>query len=106
MQIVNLTPHKITFMNDDNNVVMDVLPSGDVARVSSTSVVVDSVNGIDVCTTSFGDVVGLPDAVDGVVYIVSRMCKSAVSGRDDVLVPGDAVRNDDGNIVGCRNLSR
>ena len=106
INIVNLTPHDINFVDNDGNVVRTINRSGDVARVSSHSVIVDNVDGIDVCSTSFGDIQGIPDAQDNTIFIVSRICKSAVPDRDDVLCPGDAFRNDAGQVVGCKNLSR
>ena len=37
-------------------------------------------------------------------YIVSQLIKSALPKRVDLLVPAEVVRDDNGNIIGCRSL--
>jgi hypothetical protein len=37
-------------------------------------------------------------------YIVSQIIKNALPHRDDLLVPADVVRDDRGNIIGCKSL--
>ena len=54
----------------------------------------------------FGAVEGLPDPEEGVVWIVSRVVAEAAKERDDLLVTDDAVRDDQGRIIGCRALAR
>ena len=103
-KFVNLTPHVLNLIAADGSTV-DVPPSGDVARVSSTSAIVAAINGINVTASTWGDVTGLPDAQDGVVFIVSRMVKDRVLNRADVIVPGAPVRDADGKIVGANGLS-
>ena len=50
--IMNLTPHAISFCDGDNNVVLTVEPSGQLARVSVKTVVTGEViNEIPVTTT-------------------------------------------------------
>lgn len=39
------------------------------------------------------------------IYIVSRIVKQSVPDRDDVVVPDDLIRDDNGNIIGCRRFS-
>lgn len=39
------------------------------------------------------------------IYIVSRIVKQSVPERDDVVVPDDLIRDDDGNIIGCGRFS-
>ena len=102
--IINLTPHVLNIVAADGSTV-DVQPSGDIARVSSTSAVVATINGINVSQQTFGNVIGLPDAQDGVVFVVSRMVKERVADRADVLVPGAPVRDAEGKIVGANGLS-
>lgn len=64
MNLVNLTPHTVNLCNANGDVVLTVQPSGTVARVSSTQVVVDTVTlgslDVDVVKTTLGDVQGLP----------------------------------------------
>ena len=97
---INLTPHVINVVDK-----ADFSPSGTVARVATTSTIVDVVNGIDILDTTFGDVVDLPAPVKGTMFIVSRLVKSAVPNRTDCVTPGALVRDEDGNIIGCSSLT-
>lgn len=103
-KLINLTPHVLNLIAADGSIV-DIQPSGNQARVSSTSDVVATINGINVTQSTWGDVTGLPDAQDGVILIVSRMVKDRVPDRSDVLVPGAPVRDADGKIIGANGLS-
>lgn len=110
-QLVNLTPHTITLV-DQNNQVLLTVESSAVARVSAqtTTVGTYSVNGIEIphTHTVYGEVEGLPAPTPGVVYIVSGMIVSALASqgirRDDVVVPGLQVRDEQGRVIGCRSL--
>ena len=105
MKFVNLTPHAIHLI-DFNNQMTTFPPDGTVARVSMTSEVVCNYfgQGIEIITQKPGPVVGLPDVCQGVIWIVSAMVRSAYPARLDLVSPGDLVRDDQGNIVGCRNF--
>lgn len=110
-QLVNLTPHTITLVDQNNQPVLTV-DSSAVARVSAqtTTVGTYSVNGIEIPRTHtvYGEVEGLPAPIPGTVYIVSGMIVSALASqgirRDDVVVPGLQVRDDQGRVIGCRSL--
>lgn len=105
MEIINLTPHAIKFVNDKlGDTVIE--PSGTVARVSSRTETIGDIDCIPVTRTVFGEVENLPDPVDGVVYVVSSMVAARVPGRNDVFIPNDSVRDDQGRIIGCRSLGR
>lgn len=103
-KLVNLTPHTLNVLAADGSIV-DIQPSGGVARVSSSSAVIGKFNGIYIMEPTWGDVTGLPAAEDGIIYIVSRMVKDRVPNRADVLVPGTPVRDEDGKIIGANGLS-
>ena len=100
---VNLTPHTLNIHT--GNGVTNIAPSGDVARVATVSVEAAPVGGIPTCTTTFGEVTGLPAPAEGVFFIVSGMVASAAP-RPDVLSPGDLVRDESGRPIGCRGLRR
>lgn len=105
MEFVNLCPHQIDVIRADGSTVSYV-PSGTVARCSQTERVVDEVDGIVITTQSFGEITGLPDPVDGTMYIVSRLVAAAVPERHDLVIPGPLVRNPEtGQPSGCRGLS-
>jgi len=103
--LVNLTPHILNIIAADGSTVY-IPPDGNrIARVSSISSIVATVNGININKQTFGKVVDLPDAQDDVVYIVSRMVKDRVPDRDDVVVPGVPFRDTDGKVIGAWGLS-
>ncbi len=107
MKLKNLTPHNVVIINESTKI---VIPSDGIARVTetktaSTSIDVDGVV-IETFKSSFGEVENLPPQEDGVMVIVSALVASAAKGRDDLLVPGELVRDDGGNIVGCKSLRR
>lgn len=103
-KLINLTPHVLNLIAADGSIV-DIQPSGNVARVASSSAVVATINGINVTASTWGEVTGLPAAEDGVVLIVSRMVKDRVANRTDVMVPGAPVRDAEGKIIGASGLS-
>jgi hypothetical protein len=49
---------------------------------------------------------GLPAPKEGTVYVVSFLTARAVPDREDVYFPGEALRDDGGNIIGCVGLAR
>jgi len=101
---VNLTPHDLTVLDGDGNVMLNIPPSGDVARVDVQHTLQDRVAGVPMYGTVYGDVTGLPAPRDGVIYVVSGLVRSAVD-RDDVVSPGKLVRDDDGRPVGCKGFN-
>lgn len=106
MKFVNCTPHSITLLDKDNNVVQ-TLPKGDVVpRLSQSTKQVDVVEGVSITETTFGDIQDLPDAQEGVLLIVSRLILAATKDRKDLVVPNELVRDSQGNIVGCKSLAR
>ena len=101
---VNLTPHVISGSN------WSITPSGVIARVSSTTKVVEKQligdNVVDIVETSFGEVENLPEEQPGVYLVVSALVRLAAKNRHDLLSPGEQVRNAAGQVVGCKNLTR
>jgi len=103
MKFVNLTPHDITVISDWPNRTT-FTKSGTIARVTQNTTVVQVVDGINISTASFGPVVGLPGWIKDTLYIVSAMVKSASAGRSDLVSPGELVRDDSGNVIGCKGF--
>ena len=101
---VNLTPHRITVVRDDKSIALDLPPSGDVARINVDYYVDAVVDGIPIYRADVGDPVDVPDPVDGQTLVVSGMVRSAMPQRGDLVSPGQLVRDDDGNPVGCRGF--
>lgn len=105
---VNLTPHSVKVLTPSGQMV-EIPPSGQVARVSTKSTVVGFVDGVPVVQTEYGDVENLPPPENGTVYIVSTIVAQALDGRrPDVLAPDtgpdSAVRNESGHVVAVRRF--
>ena len=100
MNFINLTPHVI------NEVVSgeSFPPSGIIARVSSDSIQTDTIQGIPMFRTSFGETVNLPDEVEDTLYIVSGMVLDANKNRYDLVAAGELVRDLKGNPIGCKGF--
>lgn len=105
-QIVNLTPHSITFVDAKGNVITTIQPSGTIARVKSGTVMTGEFCGIPVTATEYGEVENLPEREDGTIYIVSSLVAQRCPEREDVFIPNESVRDTEGRIIGCRSLGR
>ena len=110
MNIVNLTPHALNFMSQGpDGPVVTIPPSGLVARCAVDRVQVDTVTvdgiSVPVNQTRFGEVSDLPDPRPDTIFVVSALVAQAVPDRQDVFITDDAVRDDQGRIIGCRALA-
>ncbi|MER7114145.1 hypothetical protein ABT332_06610 [Saccharomonospora azurea] len=120
MQIVNLTHHPVKIYsedtpdrveNPDDGVLLTLPPAGQFARLSEavtgedTFVTEEGVK-IPVSLVSYAEIQGLPEPQEGVLWVVPLMTALAATGRTDLLVPYEQVRNQEGTVVGCRRLGR
>jgi hypothetical protein len=129
MTIKNLTPHPITICNDAGEVIRTFQPEG-LVRLKASTVNVGKIDGVNVTKTVFGEPEGLPEAdvifpycdnchscnptnckngngnvtEIGTYFIVSQLVKSALPERKDLLVPAEVIRDDKGQIIGCKSL--
>ena len=105
--IINLTPHTLNIHTPDG--VVDIEPSGQVARVTSSDQEKASINGIPTVFTVMGEIAGLPygpvQLQPETFYVVSGMV-AASCPRRDILSPGPLVRDNNGRPVGCHGLRR
>ena len=110
MNIINLTPHALNIFTSDKSPVATVAPSGQVARAASTRTLTGVRNGIEFFETVFGAPSPLPDAEPDDIFVVSSLYLAGLraAGLDDprVHVPGEAVRDESGRVVGCVGPSR
>jgi hypothetical protein len=120
MNLVNLTPHAIHMMNENNDVIFTIPRSGQVARCETRRVMTGKIHitydndmgelyiaTLPINKTEYGQVTGLPEPEVGTYYIVSAIVAQAVRGqRDDVLIVDDTVRDESGRIIGARALAR
>lgn len=107
-KIVNLTPHTINFVGQDNTIIATI-PSSGVARAAQRREIVDTIvaNGISlpIARCTYGDVQGLPEPMDDTIYIVSAITAQAVPTRPDVFIVDDSVRDENGRIIGVRGIA-
>lgn len=102
--IINMTPHAVHIV-DAQGTIITTFPKGDsMIRLAVNTVPAGIIAGVNVTETKFGEPEGLPEYVDGTFYIVSQLVKSALSDRTDLLVPAEVVRDNSGNILGCKSL--
>lgn len=98
MTFVNLTSHTINEITSGK----EFPPSGRVARVKSSTVKVAEYDGCPLYASTFGELQGLPDPVEGTVYIVASLALKVVDkDRTDVVAPGNLQRDEHGQPVGC-----
>lgn len=108
-EIINLTPHAVNIIAEDGSTVA-VFPSQGVARASQQDIpVTTNAAGVEIVRTEFGATVDLPAPEAGKLFIVSIITVNAAEaeGRttDDLLITSTPVRDDKGQIIGCRRLA-
>lgn len=102
-QIKNLTPHPINICNNAGKIIR-VFQSEGLVRLKAVTVSAGEIDGIPVSRTEFGQPEGLPEFQDGVFIVVSQLVKNALPSRSDLLVPAEVVRDEKGNIIGCKSF--
>lgn len=102
--IKNYTPHAVN-VHVDGQLVFSRTSDG-VARCAIVTVDDGNIDGIPVVKTTFGQVEGLPEQEEGVFIVVSRIVFDAAKDRSDLLVPGTAIRDEKGAVIGCNGFSR
>lgn len=106
--IINLTPHDIVTVNEDGTV-RNTYTSQGIARATQSFSEAGVIDGEHIVETEFGEPVNLPEPKEGVYLIVSMVTAQAAAkhGRttSDLLLTTLAVRNDKGQIIGCKALT-
>jgi len=110
VKFVNLTPHEIVVYMKDDIEQMRIPPSGKVARVSVIRQQVKEIEGIPVYNCEFGNVEGIPEPKEGVIYIVSTLVRQALTRRGEIRAdviapdtsPDSVVRDKEGKTIGVR----
>jgi len=104
MKLINLTPHPI------NLPAGTIQPEGQVARVAVSYALprhidAEGLGCVKLVRPTYGDVTNLPDPKPETMFIVSGMVQQACPDRDDLVVPAELVRDDQGRIVGANSLA-
>ena len=102
--LVNLTPHTLNIFSHSGSDSINIEPSGSVARCAVLSEDCGEFDGIPLTSTQMGKVEDLPDPIEGTLYVVSMVVRSAVPERTDVASPGTLVRDEAGKPKGCQGL--
>jgi hypothetical protein len=104
MPVINMTPHDVNVIED--GIVKTTFPaSGMQVRLSSQTVDTGKiVDGVRITTTELGEPQGLPEFKEGTFLIVSLIVKNSLPQRSDLLVPAEAVRDEQGRIIGCQSF--
>jgi hypothetical protein len=110
LKVVNLTPHALNLMpGGPDGPTVTIPPSGQVARCAVDRVQVDTVTvdgiSVPVNQTQFGSVSNLPDPQPDTIFVVSALVAQAAPDRQDVFIVDDAVRDDQGRIIGAKALA-
>lgn len=108
MKLINLTPHPVNILDENNNVILSIPPSGELRlpeqAIPAEEIEVDGVK-ITIVLKAISPDAPLPPQEEGTFYIVS-LITAQTARRPDFLVPDQVVRDKDGNIIGCRRLAR
>ncbi|MEU5524511.1 hypothetical protein ABZ759_28600 [Streptomyces sp. NPDC047860] len=109
--LVNLTPHHIRVLGDNDTLLCALPPTHTPARCHETTQPAGELRlgsekkALPLVRLRLGDVTGLPEPSAGTWHIVSRLVADALPQRTDLLVPHDVVRDSEGQITGCRALA-
>ena len=108
IKVVNCTPHDVNLITEKGNITFP--RSGIIPRLTEQQVKINSINSngieIDIMKKSFLEPEGLPEPQENTIFIVSALVAGAIKNRDDLLIPNDTVRDEQGRIVGCRSLAK
>ena len=110
MKIVNLTPHAVTVLGANMELIAKIESSGN-ARSKQESSPIGLLDNIPLFETHYGAPIDLPDPEEDTILIVSKITADAAreAGRnlDDLYLVFDTVRDpaSPSNILGCRGLA-
>ena len=112
--IKNYTPHPIRIIKVNSNDLITELvatfpPEKVSVRLEQKTLQAGYINTfgakIPITKTEFGKAENLPEPKDGVYLIVSRLIKTAYPNREDLLVPNEIVRDEEGKTIGALSLA-
>lgn len=103
IEVVNLTPHEIKEVVSGKC----FSPSGQVTRVEAEYKEEEKFGGIQMYSRTLGQVYDLPEPRPNTLFIVSAMVlEAAANSRQDLIAPGELVRDEKGHPIGCRGFIR
>lgn len=119
---INLTPHDVNvFAREDaykdgkilrlkagSQPIATFPPSNTIARCRNKTQESTTIDGVTVNKITYSGVHGVPAAMPGVYYIVSKIVAQAMAAQgrhEDLFTPNTLVRDIYGNVVGCLDMS-
>ena len=104
VKIFNTTPHPIRVIDSKTSLVLLEIPRAtEPLRIPEICDFCGQVGGIPLFRKSFSGL-DLPPVEEDTFFIVA-LPVAQMFRRDDLLVPHDLVRDDDGNVIGCRGFA-
>jgi len=104
-QLINCTPHEISIHHAGAVTILP--PTGFSIRCSQINEDDGVIMGLPVNKVRFGYVEHLPPQLEGIYWLASRIVLMALNGsRPDIIGTGEAIRDDKGNVIGCKGLAR
>lgn len=105
-RLVNLTPHDVNIQNLDGT--FQTVWRNEAMGVARVEMISSQIQRYPLAcaqtTVVKSKVIGLPEPVFGVVWIVSAMVREACPDRKDLASPGELIRDEKGNPIGCKGL--
>jgi hypothetical protein len=100
-KIINLTPHDVDIYKDGK--IVKTYKSKGSLRLKETLTPEGKICGVPIVKSEYCKD-RIPKYQKGVYYIVSNVVQFAYPKRKDLLVTLDLVRDEHGNIIGCKSL--
>ena len=103
IKVVNLTPHPITYIIDNDNKI--VIPKGQAPypRLKEYIDIRKPIGIFRIKCKKYSNIENLPAPQENVFYIVSGLIAQAAR-RKDLLIP-NTIRDENGQIIGCDSFS-
>lgn len=114
MQVINLIQHTVNIYGKNrikDGPFQSYPASGEVARLRaierSVPLYSELGNGVTCWLVEYGELERVPQPSPGIIFIVSLVAALAARDtRDDLVTPYQKVRNEAGQIIGCRYLQK
>ena len=109
IELVNLTPHEVNFVDKEDNEIITIPPSGTIVRVDKQQVPIVCIGvgdkTIPYIKIHYTEIQELPPKKKNTLYIVSTLC-AQYSDREDLVILEDLARNKEGKIIGARAIAK
>lgn len=108
-QLENWTPHPVTLILGNNKqIILRPKTSTPPRVVQKKEESIPGPYGMPIILRNIigGNIEGLPDERPGIFLIVSSMVASTATNRNDLLVPNDFIRDESGNVIGCKGFAK